>query len=307
MRTAALAALPALAAAHGSMTLPATRASEGEPIVPQTGRGGPAGMGGIGCVSGACEWFNVGCNGGCDVCTTGEGPYGGGNGYVTPYSMACSVDGAAVGPGMDVHIPGADTLPAEARTWNIGNKSKMGDWTKFMPWRAPGSVASRDPCGVGAGHTIASSGRRAPGAPTGNGSSLPALTNNHTTWKAGPGATAQVAFGLYVNHGGGYQYREPPARLLCKRPASGASDSGTFVRGAAGVCPKGKAQTEECFRAHPLPFADKTTTVRYHDHSRPSVATTPAPVQSFFSDLPSTCSFFGAVTSRSQRWTFRPA
>lgn len=213
MRTAALAALPALAAAHGSMTLPATRASEGKPIVPQTGRG-PPGMGGIGCISGACEWFNVGCNGGCDICTTGEGPYGGGNGYVTPYSMACSVDGTAVGPGMDVHIPGADTLPPEARTWNIGNKSKMGDWTKFMPWRAPGSVASRDPCGVGAGHTIASSGRRAPGAPTGNGSSLPALANNHTTWKAG--ATAEVAFGLYVNHGGGYQYREPLARLLCR-------------------------------------------------------------------------------------------
>ena len=174
-------------------------------------------MGGIGCISGACEWFNVGCNGGGDVCTTGGGPYGGGNGYVTPYSMACSVDGTAVGPGMDVHIPGADTLPPEARTWNIGNKSKMGDWTKFMPWRAPGSVASRDPCGVGAGHTIASSGRRAPGAPTGNGSSLPALANNHTTWKAG--ATAEVAFGLYVNHGGGYQYREPLARHCCAEQA----------------------------------------------------------------------------------------
>ena len=30
------------------------------------------------------------------------------------------------------------TLPEEMRTWNIGNPSKYGDWTKYHPWRAPG-------------------------------------------------------------------------------------------------------------------------------------------------------------------------
>lgn len=35
------------------------------------------------------------------------------------------------------------------------------------------------------------------------------------------------------------------------------------------LCPKGSALTEDCFRSHPLAFADKTTTIRYHDQSRP--------------------------------------
>ena len=35
------------------------------------------------------------------------------------------------------------------------------------------------------------------------------------------------------------------------------------------LCPKGSSLTEECFRKRPLDFADKTTTIRYHDDSRP--------------------------------------
>ena len=27
-------------------------------------------------------------------------------------------------------------LPEEMRTWNIGNPSEYGDWTKYHPWRA---------------------------------------------------------------------------------------------------------------------------------------------------------------------------
>ena len=131
---------PMPASGHGSLTFPASRASEGAPIIPTVGRGGSSG---IGCVSGACEWFNIGCNGGCDKCTVGQGPNGGGNGYVTPFSMNCTVRGEPVGPGMRVLIPGADTLPHALRTWNIDNKSKAGDWTKFMPWRAPGSSSRR--------------------------------------------------------------------------------------------------------------------------------------------------------------------
>ena len=58
-------------------------------------------------------------------------------------------------------------------------------------------------------------------------------------WTAG--GVYEVAWTLQANHGGGYQYR---------------------------LCPKPSAQTEECFRAHPLDFADKTTTIRYHDGRR---------------------------------------
>eukprot|EP01047_Picozoa_sp_COSAG01_P048539 COSAG01_NODE_4738_length_4782_cov_14.714072_5_plen_343_part_00 len=266
-RLALLLLLPPGAAGHGSLTLPASRASQGAAIVPTAGRGGSSG---VGCVSGACEWFSVGCNGGCDVCTAGQGPNGGGNGYVTPYSMNCTVKGVEVGPGMDVTIPGADTLPHALRTWNVDNKSRAGDWTKFMPWRAPGSAAAADPCGVSSGHVGPHSGRQGPGTPGVPGSSLPALQHNRTVWKAA--SVAEVSWALvrellcsfvrplymqrlflsrdiesatalrqHVNHGGGYQYR---------------------------LCPKGQPLNEECFRSHPLRFADKTTTVRYHDGSR---------------------------------------
>jgi hypothetical protein len=110
--------------------------------------------------------------------------------------MNCTVKGKPVGPGMDVKISGADTLPQALRTWNINNKSKAGDFTKFMPWRAPGSAASSDPCGVSNGHRDKVPGRGG-GMPSGAaGSALPMLPNNKTIWKAG--ATAEVAWSLFV-------------------------------------------------------------------------------------------------------------
>eukprot|EP00666_Eupelagonemidae_sp_cell4sb_P009911 gene9911-21337_t len=46
---------------------------------------------------------------------------------------------------MDVSLPGADTLPDYARTWNVFggkvNPSTHGDYGKFGPWRAPGRVS----------------------------------------------------------------------------------------------------------------------------------------------------------------------
>ena len=40
----------------------------------------------------------------------------------------------------NVTLPGADTLPAYARTWNrfgdtINANTELGDWGKFQPWR----------------------------------------------------------------------------------------------------------------------------------------------------------------------------
>jgi len=31
------------------------------------------------------------------------------------------------------------------RSWNIGNPSVYGDWTKYHPWRAPGYAPVSDP------------------------------------------------------------------------------------------------------------------------------------------------------------------
>ena len=63
---------------------------------------------------------------------------------------------------------------------------------------------------------------------------------NVTVWKAG--ATAEVAWSIAAQHGGGYSYR---------------------------LCPKkdGQVLTEECFQANPLRFVGGTHTIRYNDGS----------------------------------------
>jgi hypothetical protein len=58
------------------------------------------------------------------------------------------------------------------------------------------------------------------------------------TWYAG--AAVEVAWGMRVNHGGGYQYR---------------------------LCPAADALTEECFQRHPLKFATGLQKLRYTDGS----------------------------------------
>merc|ERR1719327_1495125 len=51
---------------------------------------------------------------------------------------------------MNCTDPIEPTVPASAasRTWNMRLKSAKGDWTRFFPWRAPGSARPIDPCGV---------------------------------------------------------------------------------------------------------------------------------------------------------------
>jgi hypothetical protein len=55
-----------------------------------------------------------------------------------------------------------------------------------------------------------------------------------TVWSAG--STVTVGFGIWANHGGGYQYR---------------------------LCPKSEPLTEECFQRTPLPFAGNTQKLRF--------------------------------------------
>ena len=49
------------------------------------------------------------------------------------------------------------------RTWNVHNRSAKGDWTKYMPWRAPGSSIPIDPCGVATGFTAMGDHKRGKG------------------------------------------------------------------------------------------------------------------------------------------------
>lgn len=110
------------------------------------------------------------------------------------------------------------------------------DWTASHPWRAPGNAPVLDPCGMAGGSTKNNDGAGGfapkPGHHMGDrGSQLsPSAT---TIWTAG--STATVAWGIWANHGGGYQYR---------------------------LCPKSEPLTEECFQRTPLPFAGSTQKLR---------------------------------------------
>jgi len=131
------------------------------------------------------------------------------------------------------------TLPDKYRTYNLHNLSKMGDFTKYHPWRAPGRAPVSDSCGSAGAyiHEAGGGGETPIGSPQCfPGSKLPKLANVTTEWLAG--GDVEVGWMVGANHGGGYVYS---------------------------VCPAGAAITEDCFNAHVLPFVGDNTTIRYLD------------------------------------------
>lgn len=118
-----------------------------------------------------------------------------------------------------------------------------GDWTKTNPWRYPGVATVLDPCGM-AGGSLPQPGQPIPyggGDPPPFkeqgflGSKLPKLKKK-TVWIAG--STAEVAWGIFANHGGGYSYR---------------------------LCPADKETTEDCFQQMPLDFVGDTQWLQFGD------------------------------------------
>lgn len=164
-------------------------------------------------------WYQVGCMIGC-TCSGG-----GKESYPSPASMNCTK-------------PGVPTLTkASELTWNAQGKSSMGEWNKFMPWRAPGTAKPLDSCGIASGFSPNAAVQYphsfAKGIKQGmKGTDLPA--GKVTEWK--PDSVVKASYRLVVNHGGGYQYR---------------------------VCPKTESPTESCFQANPLAFANGKTTIKY--------------------------------------------
>ena len=78
------------------------------------------------------------------------------------------------------------TLPEEFRTWNIGNPSEYGDWTKYHPWRAPGYAPVSDPCGrAGANHEQSGGGETPIGAKQFDRGSLLPKHDLVTKWHSG--------------------------------------------------------------------------------------------------------------------------
>lgn len=125
----------------------------------------------------------------------------------------------------------------EYRTVGIRSIYRLNDYTKHHPWRYPGSAPVEDPCGVSGGWYDTKiwnveNGGVSPLVPMGTLAStspmVPKLLDR-TTWIAGE--ETEVAWAIFANHGGGYQYR---------------------------LCPEEEEPTEGCFQKYPIDFVGDT-------------------------------------------------
>jgi hypothetical protein len=205
------AAGPIGATAHGNMYEPPVRVSGGMQILQPT------------CAGGSCLWFNQGCTIGCPNATGNSG---------TP------VDG----PDCKDHAqPTIAFEEKELRTLALSEIYRLMDYTKYHPWRYPGSAPLVDPCGLAGGWYTPGAefagGWAPPGVPQGaGGSEAPwnSALSHQTTWIAG--TEAEVAWGITANHGGGYQYR---------------------------LCPVSSKSEESCFQKMPLEFVGSTQWIQF--------------------------------------------
>jgi len=138
---------------------------------------------------------------------------------------------------------------AEFMTGNLINAAPAnGDCSKVntkdsvwkMPWAAPGKAALWSPCGVNGGHKNPKDKDKhghAYESPR-DGADLPPSSQT-TKWEIGK--TADVAFALTKNHGGGYQWRLCPGHSASQHPP------------------------DSCFQANPLEFTNPDTTVEWTD------------------------------------------
>jgi hypothetical protein len=159
----------------------------------------------------------------------------------------------------NVEIPGAISLPNDMRSLQLNVTGQPQDVYATSPWRAPGSApVFGSGCGVGGGsnETFLNGGVIVPASQQGmDGLDLPPV-GAPEVWTRG--ATAEIAWAIAANHGGGYSYR---------------------------LCPNdGRATVDEaCFQAHPLDFAGNTSEILHADGTRIAfplrttrVGTTPA-------------------------------
>ena len=119
----------------------------------------------------------------------------------------------------NTYIPGLETLPREMKTFHDGifpgPVVPYPDIYARNPWRSPGAAPIFSPCGVAGGNPLGCPEGAPPGDCPGFGYSygpkaehvrLPGVVT--TYWHIG--SSAEVAWTMNANHGGGYSYR------LCK-------------------------------------------------------------------------------------------
>jgi hypothetical protein len=219
--------------AHGGLVIPPCRNNHGNTdLFNFTRATGELWMSGGSCAGDMCLWFNDGCFPGCANCTSIVSQAPG-------VPAGSEINDRFVKPNCEKPHLMEPTLPDEMRTWNIGNPSEYGDWTKYHPWRAPGYSPVADPCGrAGANHGQSGGGETPYYAKQfDRGSLLPKL-DVVTTWHSGQ--PAEVGFMLGSNHGGGYSYS---------------------------LCPANETITEECFQKTALPFVGSSHKIRRLDNN----------------------------------------
>ena len=223
--------LVAGAEAHGGLVFPPPRNNYGNVnptnLTYQPGSKIPRWQGGS-CAGDMCLWFNEGCFIGCPNCSSAIPVVPGSSGEVPDRFIKPNCE-----------KPMEPTLPEKFRTWNMGNPSVYGDWTKYHPWRAPGYAPVEDPCGMAGGDKVYNpvGGETPLGSKQfDRGSQLPKL-GVVTEWLAGD--VVEVGWMLGSNHGGGYLYS---------------------------LCPANETLSEECFQKHTLPFVGNHHVIRHLDN-----------------------------------------
>lgn len=227
----------AVANAHGGLTFPPPRNNfhNKDPTVRNSSNKNFNNNGAF-CTGDECLWFNEGCWIGCPTNCSSKMPANNprAKGYEKNPQFTWNTYGE---PNCENWSPIEPTLPEKYRTWNIGNPSAMGDYTKYHPWRAPGRSPTVDPCGVGGAYLPPSAEAKEPEGSKlfARGSELPVTVR--TNWTVGD--VVEVGWMVGSNHGGGYLYS---------------------------LCPSNESLTEKCFHRLPLPFVGKTHTIRYLDN-----------------------------------------
>ena len=185
------------ASGHGAMNIPPSR---------NAGEGWKPGDNVHGCNSAACMWFSQGCTIGC--------PCNGDNSDLIFFRKYCD---SPQEPTVNdpAYLTYSKKLPLVERAAVLLEGGDPDNWTRYHPWRAPGTAITYDACGLSGGSyrnndAAAGFGKETIVHQQGyNGSRLPPVSYQ-TVWRAN--STVEVAWGVTANHGGCLLYTSPSPR-----------------------------------------------------------------------------------------------
>ena len=142
-----------------------------------------------------------------------------------------------------VAIPSTPTLPNAFRTLQLNVTTLPHDVYATSPWRAPGKApVLGSGCGVGGGNQMPMlNGGECTECPQGFDGKLLPPVGSPEVWTRG--GTAEVAWAIAANHGGGYSYRLCPADPV-------------------------DAINEACFQSNQLDFAGNSSEILFGNGTR---------------------------------------